>query len=140
MNRKGFTLLELIVVLIVMGALVAIAMPQYMMFVERSRAAEAITAIGGIKAAEEANWISSNPSSYAAGAWPAGAATTSVGLTLQSTHWGYVATAGGLITATRTAVDAPAGLPANTTIILQLNAGTGSTWGAGSHPGQPRQN
>jgi len=57
MNSKAFTLLELIVVLIVMAALVAIALPQYTAFVERSRAAEAINTIGTIRAAEESYFI-----------------------------------------------------------------------------------
>jgi len=70
MNIKGFTLLELIVVLIVLASLIAIALPQYTSFVERSRAAEVIHLFGLLKSAEEANYIMTNkyePSIWAMG-------------------------------------------------------------------------
>jgi len=52
MNKKGFTLLELMVVLIILGVLVSLGMPQYMAAVEKSRTAEAVGILGAIRGAE----------------------------------------------------------------------------------------
>lgn len=131
MNRKGFTLLELIVVLIVLAVLVAIALPQYLSFVERGRSAEAIAAIGAIKTAEESNRLSTG--AYLAAAWPP---NPSAGITLAVVNWTYACTGAGVITATRQNT-LGAGANANTTIIMNLNNGN-PNWGAGNHPGQPR--
>ena len=48
MNRKGFTLTELLIAVVILGVLVSVAMPQYMRSVERSRATEAMSAIKSI--------------------------------------------------------------------------------------------
>ncbi len=43
MNMKGFTLVELLAVVVIVGVLASIALPQYTKSVERARAAEAMT-------------------------------------------------------------------------------------------------
>lgn len=50
--KKGFTLLELIVVIIVLGVIMAIALPQYFKVVERGRTAEAVNVLGVLRAAQ----------------------------------------------------------------------------------------
>ena len=45
MNKHGFTLIEVLTVVIIIGILVAVALPMYTRAIERSRAAEAMTAI-----------------------------------------------------------------------------------------------
>jgi len=126
MNNKGFTLLELIVVLIVMAALVAIALPQYMGFVERAKAAEAITALGTIKVSEEAYRISTG--SYTS-------TMSELGVTLATTTWTYgvVGTAGTSFVATASRVGGPEDTK---TVTLTYTAAGASTWG-GTHSGRP---
>ena len=48
-NQKGFTLIEVLVVVIIVAILAALAVPIYMRHVEKSRSAEAQTAIGAIR-------------------------------------------------------------------------------------------
>jgi type IV pilus assembly protein PilA len=52
MKKKGFTLLEVLVVIIIIGILAALALPQYMKTIKKARVAEATSNIGSIKGAE----------------------------------------------------------------------------------------
>jgi len=53
MRRKGFTLIELIIVVIAIGILATIAVPQYLKSVERAKSAKAKNALGLISQAEK---------------------------------------------------------------------------------------
>lgn len=50
--KKGFTLLELIVVIIIIGILSAFAVPQFFRTAERSRTGEATSILGTLRAAQ----------------------------------------------------------------------------------------
>lgn len=52
-NKKGFTLIEMLVVVLIIGILAAVALPQYFKAVEKSRATEALSIMGSISAAME---------------------------------------------------------------------------------------
>jgi prepilin-type N-terminal cleavage/methylation domain-containing protein len=52
LNRKGFTLLELLVVIIIIGVLASVALPQFGKAVDRAREAEAANILGAILNAE----------------------------------------------------------------------------------------
>ena len=52
-GRKGFTLVELAVVIIIIGVLAAFAVPRFLDSVERSKAAEAFNYQSSVRAAQE---------------------------------------------------------------------------------------
>ncbi|MFA5388246.1 MAG: prepilin-type N-terminal cleavage/methylation domain-containing protein [Candidatus Omnitrophota bacterium] len=64
MNKKGFTLLELLIVVIILGVLASIALPQYTATIEKARSGEAVINIGAIRVALDRYW-------YQNGALPA---------------------------------------------------------------------
>ncbi|MFH1190908.1 MAG: prepilin-type N-terminal cleavage/methylation domain-containing protein [Candidatus Omnitrophota bacterium] len=55
--RKGFTLVELIIVIIIVGILASVGMTQYVKVVEKGRAAEARMILGTLRSAEIAENI-----------------------------------------------------------------------------------
>ena len=52
-SRKGFTLVELAVVIVIIGVLAAFGVPQFLKSVERSKAAEAFNYLSAIRSAQE---------------------------------------------------------------------------------------
>jgi type IV pilus assembly protein PilA len=52
-NRKGFTLVELAVVIVIIGVLAAFGVPQFLKSVERSKAAEAFNYLSAVRASQE---------------------------------------------------------------------------------------
>lgn len=58
--RKGFTLLEVLIVVIIIGILAAIAMPQYINTIEKARGGEAASNIGALRSALDRYWYENN--------------------------------------------------------------------------------
>ncbi len=57
-NRSGFTLLEIIIVVIIVGVLASLALPRFFSTVEFSRAQEALSAIATIRGGLERYYVS----------------------------------------------------------------------------------
>ncbi|NQT75968.1 MAG: prepilin-type N-terminal cleavage/methylation domain-containing protein, partial [Candidatus Omnitrophica bacterium] len=70
MSKKGFTLLEVLIVVIIIGILASIAMPQYISTIEKARSGEAVANIGSLRTSLDRYWYQN------AGATTAGATTS----------------------------------------------------------------
>ena len=75
--QKGFTLIELMIVVAIIGILAAIAIPAYQNYIARSQVSEAMTLATGLKTSIQTNL--QNNSCFANGATSAGAADTMAG-------------------------------------------------------------
>ena len=135
-SRKGFTLIELIIVVIIVGVLAAVSLPQYAGFVERARTTDAVNAIGAIKIAEQTALIETG--NYVTCADVTEIADK-IGITVNDTNWTYktYAIAGTvvLIWATRTTAN---GGDATHMIMFTWSNATQTGFWDGTHPNRPR--
>lgn len=135
-SPRGFTLIELMVSVAIIGILLAVAIPLYTDYVTRSRLSEAFSALGGAQPAAEQFW--SNNRTYdgfaAATGFPANTANFTYTLTDASasgyklTATGAGKTAGFVYTVdqngTRATTGSPAGWGTSTSCWVDHKGGT----------------
>ncbi|RJP28225.1 MAG: prepilin-type N-terminal cleavage/methylation domain-containing protein [Candidatus Omnitrophota bacterium] len=136
MNKKGFTLLELVVVIIILGVLATLGIQQYGRMVERSRGAEARTILGQIRSAAAAYQLErGNTNGFNAVHAGIGNSIDQVPNACRTTHFFSYAVASTATTVTGTATRCTSGgkTPnAATALTLNLNSNFASgadTWG-----------
>jgi len=122
-KQQGFTLIELMIVVAIIGILAAIALPAYQDYTKRAKVSEGISLAAGAKTAVSEYYISEN-------AWPGSNASAGLATTISGTTGivnSVVVAGAGVITVTfGTGVIASG---AGSTIILTPGAGAGSiTW------------
>lgn len=117
-NQRGFTLIELMIVIVIVSILVAIAVPSYTAQVQKSRRTEARTAILDLAGREERYFSTSNAYSQNDGPLGYAAATSNVRIFNLSIGSGYY-------TVTVTVPDiTQVPTPANSYLITATAAGT----------------
>jgi prepilin-type N-terminal cleavage/methylation domain-containing protein len=100
-NQKGFTMIELMVVVVIVGVLAAVAVPMYSKYIKNARMTEATSRIGEIVTAAKA-WAMENPNATGNPIWPSGAGGL-VDLTA-SPNFSFAISSGGGAVATTTGI------------------------------------
>jgi len=120
--QKGFTLIELMIVVAIVGILAAIAIPQYQDYTIRSQVTEGLSLASGLETAI-LDYCNTAGCTNVAGTWPTGVSGGGTALNyagaISGTYVSGITTTGGGITITY-------GLKANTNIAaktLGINAG-----------------
>ncbi|MDD5730533.1 MAG: prepilin-type N-terminal cleavage/methylation domain-containing protein [Candidatus Omnitrophica bacterium] len=126
--KKGFTLLELIIVVIILGVLATLGFTQYVKVVEKGRTAEAKAILGDIRTAENAYYLE-----YATYTTlpnlPVGAPAVAPACTATTHYFGYnIVAAAGTFTATATRCTSGGKTPNFTGAAYAVTLDQGGNW------------
>lgn len=139
-KRNGFTLIELMVVIIILGILAAIALPRFTGSVEAARASEAMNFMSMVRGRLN-DWAATHSGAYTdsftdLGFEAGGGVAYPGGTVAMLKYWSVnITAASGLITADRDRASPPDA----TNIITLANDGTwaGDYWGGAGRPPLP---
>ena len=134
MNRKGFTLLELILVVIILGILASLGTVQYTKMIEKGRTAEAKIILGQIRTAQEAYKLEFGTYASALSNLPVSAPTTCPATGGETaTHYFAYSADGTAGTATRCGTDTGKSPGSATAYTITLNYATGAFGGSAGY-------
>jgi type IV pilus assembly protein PilA len=123
--QQGFTLIELMIVVAIVGILAAIAIPAYQDYTVRAKVSEALTALAAAKTSISESYISNNemPADDAA----AGINTGAQGAVIASMDYTYVSTSESDVVVTLSATNLGGAVSTQFGMHGQ-GTGTGVTW------------
>ena len=131
-NQQGFTLIELMIVVAIIGILAAIAIPSYQDYTARAQVSEAVSLAAGLKTplAEYYQTKGEFPSALQASE----VASTLSGKYVRDVKLTYLNASGIAIVATMKKAGSAAALVANRELHINTRDG-GRTWSCGGNPG-----
>ena len=119
--QKGFTLIELMIVVAIIGILAAIALPAYQDYTARSQMAEAMTLASGARTAVTEYWTSE-------GELPADNAAAGIADDIEGNYVASVTVANGIITATMATTGVASGIGGEDLVLTPTTSEGSVTW------------
>lgn len=118
MNRKGFTLVEVLIVVIIIGILAAIGVPQFADSIEKAKGGEARAGLGHVQTGEKVYFAENEYYTTA---------LTDLDITLSQRYWSFTITTPSSTTYTATATRS-GGTRSGQTITMNQDGTISGNW------------